>query len=135
MMQTRNIGIVLNQGSDFNLIISIFGPGQVPTNLTGYSFLGQIRQSTDPTVMTPVAEFVFTILDQTNPETLGQVKWSLSSTAIDAIITSIANPLTNNRLTTPFIYDVKMLDTLDNASRIIQGIAEVSPQATLEVFA
>lgn len=133
-MQTRNIGIVLNQGSSFNLIISICGPGQVPTNLTGYSFLGQIRQSSDPAVMTPVAEFVFTILDQTEPATLGQVDWSLSLEAIDAIVTSIANPLVNNRLTTPFIYDVKMLDTLGNASRIIQGIAEVSPQATLESF-
>lgn len=134
MMQTRNIGIVLNQGSSFSLTISIFGPGQVPTNLTGYSFLGQIRQSTDPTVINPVAEFVFTILDQSVEDNIGKVQWELGLTAIDAIITSVASPLVINRLTTPFLYDVKMLDTLGNVSRIIQGIAEVSPQATQEAF-
>lgn len=130
-MKTKNIGIVIDQGTPFSLVIGI-SDGSGPIDITGYQFLGQMRKSTDPTVTEAVAEFIFTILNQTTNK--GQVQWSLDEESIEDIITSIATPLVLQRTTTPFIYDVKMKDTSGNINRIIQGIAQVSPQATQEPF-
>ena len=121
----------MNQGTDFSLVIGIFNVSGA-VDITGYQFLGQMRQSTDPAVDSPIAEFVFSILNQTT--NTGQVQWTLSEAAIDAVVTSIATSLEPNRLTTPFIFDIKMKDTSGNISRIIQGLIEVSPQATMEEF-
>lgn len=51
-MKTLNVGVVMDQGADFNLVIGVRGVSG-PIDLTGYSFLGDMRLSTDPT--SPVA--------------------------------------------------------------------------------
>ena len=38
------------------------------------------------------------------------------------------------RLSTEFVFDVKMINTLNQVSRIVQGIMYVSPAVTLEAF-
>lgn len=129
-MKTLNLGIVLDQGADFSLVIGIFGDTD-PIDITGYAFKSQMRVSTDP-ASTVVAEFAFEILNQTTNK--GQVRWYLPEAQSLAIVTSVANALENSRQTTPFIFDVKMKDVAGTISRIIQGIVQVSPQATQEEF-
>lgn len=132
-MQTRNLGIVLDQGADFSLVIGIEGESG-PIDITGYEFLSEMRKSTavsDP-VEDPIAEFSFTILNQVTNK--GQVRWFLAESASADIVTSVATALNPDRQTTPFVFDVKMKDTADKISRIIQGIIYVSPQATQEDF-
>jgi hypothetical protein len=131
-MKTLNLGIEMDAGTDFSLVIGISGDSG-PIDLTGYSFLSEMRSTTDPTAPV-VAEFDFTILDQATNQ--GQVKMSLplAEDSESEITTSIANPLVNCRLKTPFLFDVKMKDTAGNVSRPIQGIIYVCPEATQEVF-
>jgi hypothetical protein len=130
-VKTLNLGIVLDQGADFNLIVGVCGASG-PIDITGYLFKGQMRVSSDSSVLTPVAEFVFTILNQTT--NMGQVQWSLPNASSSAVVTSIATALAESRVTTPFIFDVKMKDTSGVVSRIIQGLVYVSPQATQEAI-
>jgi hypothetical protein len=130
-MKTLNLGIILDQGADFNYVIGINGDDATPINLTGYSFLSEMRASTDP-ASPVVAEFIFTIQNQTT--NAGQVLWSLPNATTADLITSVAAATNYKRLTTPFVFDVKMLDTVGNVTRIIQGIVLVSPQATMESF-
>lgn len=129
-MKTRNLGIILDQGTDFNLVIGISGSNG-PIDITGYEFLSEMKATTDPESPV-VAEFEFTILNQTTNK--GQLKWFLDEVTAAEILTSVATPLYSKRQTTPFVFDVKMKDTSDTIRRIIQGIIYVSPQATQEDF-
>lgn len=129
-MRTLNLGIVMDQGSDFSLVIGVFDC-QGPVDITGYEFLSQMRQDTNPSSPV-VAEFDFEILNQFSNK--GQVRWYLPEVDDVNITTSIATVLTHLRQTTPFVFDIKMLDTSGNNSRIVQGLIYLSPQATQEVF-
>ena len=133
-MQTKKLGIEINQNTDFYLVIQLNGQDG-PLDLTGYQLLGQVRDNTGPTSQL-IAEFVFTILDQTMPETLGQVAWSLpvANDGESEITTSTAFALVKKRQQTPFVYDVKMKDTSGKVSRIVEGLVYVSPEATQEAF-
>lgn len=130
-MKTKVINLTLNQGADFSVVLR-FSDQNGPKDLTGYSFLGEVRKNTAPSADPPLAEFAFEILNQVTNK--GQVKWSLPSTSIAAIVASIATALSDSRLTTPLVYDVKMEDAGGLKQRIIQGLAKVSPQATQEEF-
>lgn len=132
MLKTLNLGIEINQNTDFALVISITNESGA-IDITDYGFKSQMRSTTDSTGEA-VAEFEFEVLDQTT--NTGQVKWFLpaASTAEDVFTTSTATALVNGRLTTPFIFDVKMKDNAGVISRIIQGIIYMSPEATQEGF-
>jgi hypothetical protein len=127
---TLNIGIEMDQGADFALTIGVYGEGG-PLDLTGYSFLSEMKSSTNPAT-TAVATFQFTLLDQAAQK--GKVQMTMSQATINAIVTSLAVPLTQKRLTTPFLFDVKMKDTLGKSKRIIKGLIFISPQATERDF-
>lgn len=131
-MTPLNLGIELDQGADFSLVIGIAGENG-PVDLSGYSFKSEMRTSTDPDAEV-VAEFQFQILDQVSKK--GQVRWYLPEVDDDeeAIPTSVSYALEKARRTTPFVFDVKMKDTANIITRIIQGIVYVSPQATQEAF-
>lgn len=132
-MKTLNLGIVMDQGADFSLVIGIFGDSGA-LDITGYQFKSQMRRSTavEAPPVDPVAEFQFEILDQVTHK--GQVRWFLPSASIDALVTTVATPLEDARPTTPFVFDVKMKSLAGEVSRIIQGLIQVSPQATQEAF-
>lgn len=126
-MKTLNVDIIMNQGDDFSRIIAVpLDSGFL--DLTGYSFSGQMRLSnTAPNP--PIATFQFTVLNQLTNK--GQVQWSLSRTVTATIPTSVALATEEARPVTPYVYDVKMTDTLGKVTRIIQGLIKVSPQVTL----
>ena len=127
-MKTLNLGIVMDQGADFSLVIGICGDAG-PINLTGYSFQSQMKISSSECVDSS-ATFDFEILNQVTNK--GQVRWYLPRQQVDEVVTSITTALEGQRRTTPFIFDIKMTDLSSNVTRIIQGIIQVSPQATQE---
>lgn len=129
LRKTLNLNITLMQGADFNPIILVPGP-TTPTDITGYTFEGQVKENTNPSTGA-VATFSFVILNQTTNK--GQVQWILSAEDIDDIVASVANSESPCRLTTPFLYDIYMIDTLNVRTRIIQGKALVSPKVTGDV--
>lgn len=124
-MKTLNVNVLLNQGATFSVIIRILC--DPPPDLTDYEFKGQIRSMSDATV---VADFVFEIRDQT--QFPGEVYWKLSAAATEEIATSVIGPNPPCRLTTPYVFDIKMTDSAGDITRILQGIVSVSPEVTYE---
>ena len=125
MRKTIAMNITLFQGADFAPIILVPSVGTTPLNITGYSFYGCVKETTDPNEE-PIAVFTFTILNQTTNE--GEVLWYMSKETIDQIIASIANGGSYCRLQTPYLFDVFMTDTLDQTDLIITGKAMIYPK-------
>lgn len=126
MRKVLNLGITIYRGGDFAAIFLV--PSSTgPVDLTGYSFDGVMKSSTDPEAPI-IATFDFTVRDQTTFK--GQVDWLLSAANTETIDTSVVQSDASCRLATPFLYDVFMTDSLGVRSRIIQGIAYVSPNVT-----
>lgn len=120
-----NPGLVLNVtavavgvvGNAFTLVVT-----SASITVSGATLLGGIN----------AASFIFTILDQVANK--GKVQMSLPSTIIATIAASVSNDLQTMRLKTPFVFDVKMKDTINTVSRIVEGIIYLSPQATQGVI-
>ena len=125
---TLKVAAKMNQGDDFIATLTLKGPSG-PLNLTGYTFFGEMKLDT-AAASTVLAEFTFIVLSQAT--NLGQVQWILPSSVTAALLTSASTPEQPNRLTTPYVFDVKMKDPSGNTSRIMEGIAYVSPQVTQE---
>jgi hypothetical protein len=117
----------MEQGDDFAIVLRL-SDSAGPMNIEDYEFFGEMKSTTGEAM--PVAEFTFAILDQVALK--GQVKMSLASGDTEALIASIANAETKSRLTTPYLFDVKMKDTHDVITRILEGVVYLSPQVTQE---
>jgi len=102
--------IYVDQGTTFTTYLNVSGTNEAPIDLTGYTFLGQIR------------------------------KWYTSSSAVNFNINTVNGPsngvieisLDANTTTTldygRYVYDVKMTDTGGNVTRIVEGILTVNPE-------
>lgn len=111
------LNITIDQGADFQRVLTIRDELNVPINLTGYSFKSQIRETFDsPTV---VAEFNFVIRNQTT--NTGEVEWSLPNSAVVSL---------NLDRATKYKYDVEMTSAGLIKTRIIEGEATISPEVT-----
>lgn len=133
-MKTLNLGMIIDQGTDFSIVIGVFQPsalGPLPVDLTGYSFLGQIKENSNADALV-VAEFNFVISNQTTNK--GQVVMSLTNEITSLIPTTIVSGEQQSRLRTPYVFDVKMKNTNSKITRPLQGIIEMSPQVTAEEF-
>lgn len=126
---TRRLGIDMNQGDDFEVTITINDSTGAPVDITGYQFAGEMKLNTESTTGV-AAEFEFTIQDQTTNK--GQVLWSLPNSVTSTLGVSVSDAERKQRLTTPYVFDVKMEDTLNVVTRIVEGIMYVSPEVTQE---
>jgi hypothetical protein len=124
-MKTTNVIVNLNQGADFDVVFIVPGDNG-PLNLTGYSFAGEMSSDTNPS--SPATPFVFNILDQTVTDNVGKVQWSLSSEVTTALFSSISYAEQQYRLVTPYLFDVRMTDSLGVIYRLIQGKVLLIPQ-------
>jgi hypothetical protein len=127
-MAAANYNITIEQGSDFVKILQINDSNDDPINITGYSFESFIKLSTGETA--PVAEFTFTILNQTT--NTGQVRWFMSNAITTTIPTTPVLSTADGRPSTKYIYDVNMTNDQSIVERILQGKANVSPEVTKE---
>lgn len=104
--------LTIDQGADFETTFDLVGDDGQPIDITGFQFSGQIRKSYYST--NPTANLVITIVSAVNGNTI--------------IRLSAAN--TSNIISGRYVYDIKMKDTSNVISRVVEGIVTVTPQVT-----
>lgn len=104
--------LTVDQGSTFESTIDLVTDDGAVINVAGYVFTGQIRKSYYST--NPTANLTLSIVDAAN----GNVKVSISA----------AN--TANIKAGRYLYDIKMKDTSNTVTRLVEGIITITPQVT-----
>jgi len=104
--------LTIDQGTTFESTLDLVADDGNPINLTGYAFSGQIRKSYYSS--TPTANFTISVSDLVN----GNLVISLDATTTSKIPAG------------RYLYDVKMTDTANTVTRIVEGIITVTPQVT-----
>ena len=104
--------LYVDQGTDFDSSIDLVADDGTPINVASYVFTSQIRKSYYST--NPTANISITILDAAN----GNVKMSMNATT------------TANIAAGRYLYDVKMIDSSNTTTRLVEGIITVNPQVT-----
>jgi hypothetical protein len=117
----------IEQGSTFFRKLT-FKDTAMPTpnliNLTGNSYAGKLRKTA--TSETVVAIITCTVLDQGTNE--GEMTIEMSPTVTAAI--PIRCQAKNPRTTQDFAYDIEVTYPSGKVERILQGVFNVSPEAT-----
>lgn len=124
-MAAGNLDILVEQGATFSMRLVLSDSVGSGIDLTGWTFRGQIRSKYDSGTI--LASFTATIdPDQvTNP---GAVDFEMADTVTEAITVL---PATNyNKKNTPYAYDIEGEDPDGNVYRIVQGVANISPEVT-----
>jgi ribosomal protein S1 len=104
--------LTVDQGSTFESTIDLVTDDGAVINVAGYVFTGQIRKSYYST--NPTANLTLSIMDAAN----GNVKVSISA----------AN--TANIKAGRYLYDIKMRDTSNTVTRLVEGVITITPQVT-----
>ena len=104
--------LTVDQGSTFESTIDLVTDDGAVINVAGYVFSGQIRKSYYSANAT--ANLTLSIVDAAN----GNVKMSISA----------AN--TANIKAGRYLYDIKMTDTSNTVTRLVEGVITITPQVT-----
>jgi hypothetical protein len=111
-MGTAYTDLTIDQGADFETSLDLIADDGTAINIAGYIFSGQIRKSYYSANTSGSLEF--TILDAANGNT----------------IVSINSANTANIPAGRYVYDIKMEDTSNTITRVLEGIVTVTPQVT-----
>lgn len=104
--------IVIDQGANFSTTITVTDDSGSVVDLSGYTAEGQIRKHyTSSTKVDFTISFV-------SPRSSGQVTLSLSSANTGAMEAG------------RYVYDVELTSAANVISRMVEGIATVTPQVT-----
>jgi hypothetical protein len=104
--------LTVDQGATFESNIDLVDDDGVAINVAGYIFSGQIRKSYYS--LNPTANLTITVVNSAN----GNVNITLNAAT------------TTNIKAGRYLYDVKMRDTANVVTRIVEGIITVTPQVT-----
>ena len=104
--------IVIDQGSDFSSTITVTDDAGNAVDLTGYTASGQVRKH-----YTSSTAYDFTISFGT-PRTDGTVTLSMG------------RDVTANLESGRYVYDVEITSAANTRSRLVEGIATVTPEVT-----
>lgn len=104
--------LTINQGATFESDLDLVDDDGSAINVAGYVFSGQIRKSYYS--LNPTANLTLNIVNAAN----GNVNIVLSAAT------------TANIKAGRYVYDVKMTDTANVTTRIVEGIITVTPQVT-----
>ena len=125
-MPAANLDILIEQGANFKRTLK-FTDNQstpVPIDLTGYTYEAKLRKTID--AATPILNFTCTVLNQgTNA---GEMTIELSNVQTSAI--PVKAQKTQVRVVEPFAYDLEVTYPSGFKERILQGVANVSPEVT-----
>lgn len=124
-MPAGQYNLYIEQGATFYKKLIFKDAGQNPIVLTGYTFRGQIRDTSSSA--TVILSFTFNILDQTaNP---GQLEMTL--TALETASITVPNPNNDYRAYRELAYDVERVTTSSGeVDRILEGLVTVSAEVT-----
>jgi hypothetical protein len=116
MAQILNISV--DQGSDYDQILTFKDSTGAAIDITGWTFNGQARTSIaqpDP----PAVTFSFVLSPQSGA-TLGQVVWTVPAVQTDPLGTSVVT----------LVYDIERTDAGGKKQRLLQGSMVVNPGVT-----
>jgi hypothetical protein len=103
--------IFIDQGSDYSNIVTVTASNGQPLNLTGFTVASQMRKSYSSSV---AYNFTASILSAS----LGRVRLQLTSTQSEAIPPG------------RYLYDVEVTSSSGSKTRVVEGIATITPQIT-----
>lgn len=126
-MPAANLDILIEQGANFKRTLK-FTDNASPTpnqiDLTGYVYEAKLRKTID--AATAILNFTCTVLNQvTNP---GEMTMEL--TAVQTSSIPVKAQKTQIRVVEPFAYDLEVTYPSGFKERILQGVANVSPEVT-----
>ena len=102
------INLVIDQGSTFTQVISLTGSDDIAVNTDVYTARGQIRKhylsNTSVSLTTALAN--------------GDLTLSLTSTQ------------TANIVAGRYVYDVELIDSSNNVTRLMEGIVTITPEVS-----
>lgn len=105
--------IIIDQGTDYSTILSVTNDDGTPTNLTGYTAAGQIRKNFAS--VNPTATFTITF----------------NTDRSDGLLTASLPRATTGAITAGrYVYDIELTSAGDKTTRLVEGIATVTPQVT-----
>lgn len=104
--------LTVDQGSDFETTLDLVGDDGAPINVAGYVFSSQIRKSYYSSNAT--ANIVVTVANTENGN----------------LVLSMNSSVTANIMAGRYLYDVKMKDTANVMTRLVEGIITITPQVT-----
>jgi len=104
--------LTVDQGATFETNLDLVADDGTAINVTNYVFSGQIRKSYYSANAT--ANLTITVVSAAN----GNVNVSLNAAT------------TANIKAGRYLYDVKMTDTANTVTRIVEGIITITPQVT-----
>jgi hypothetical protein len=102
--------IVIDQGTTFSTIVNLVDAANNPINLTGFTAVAQMKKWYTSLTYTP-----FTT--------------SINATAGSITLSLTAN-VTSNIIHGEYVYDVDVIDISNNVTRVVEGIATVTPGVT-----
>lgn len=125
-MSAAKHSILVEQGSIFEMELTITDETNQRVDLTGFDFVGKIRKDSEDAV--PIASFQFDLLDQNSSETKGQVRAFLPTSTTSAI--PIPGGGDGRRNIAEYLYDIKYGPTGGEMKRLLEGSALISPEAS-----
>ena len=125
-MSAGVLDITIEQGATFTRTLTLTNPDNSRIDLTGHVFRGKVRKNLNDA--SALADFSFTLLDQTNPTTKGQVTWTMSA-ATTAGLPIPASPQDAKRPLYKALYDVES-EIGGVVTRWLEGAASISPEVT-----
>jgi hypothetical protein len=111
-MASAYIDLYIDQGTDYQTTFDLIADDGTPIDITGYSFQGQIKKSYYSANAN--ATFTVTVIDAANGNT----------------VISLDSANTANIYPGRYVYDIKMKDSSNSTSRILEGIATITPEVT-----
>lgn len=103
--------LYIDQGSDFNVVVTLKNQDGSPMVLTGYTVKSQFRKSYQSSSAT---EFTASVYDATN----GKVRLQLPAASSSAIAAG------------RYLYDVEITSPLGERKRALEGIVVLTPEIT-----
>lgn len=103
--------IFIDQGSDYSNIVTVTASNGQPLNLTGFTVASQMRKSYSSST---AYSFSASILSAS----LGRVRLQLTSAQSEAIPPG------------RYLYDVEVTSSNGSKTRVVEGIATITPQIT-----
>lgn len=111
MATTQNL--IIDQGSDYTRTITILdGTLNLPVDITGYTFAGQIRKTMTSNAI--AASFTFTLTDP----------------LVGKVLFSLGNDVTAGLVEGRYVYDIEMINAVAKKFRIVEGIVTINPNVT-----
>lgn len=123
-MAAASLDLTIEQGTTFKRVLTIKDDLDALIDLTGETFRGQIRKT--PSSTTIVATFTCTLRNQVTNK--GEVEILIS--AADTALIPLASQSKPLIVAENFVYNIERVKTDSTVSRILEGIAIVSPEVT-----